>query len=487
MKIKGIKNMNELSTHKFTGLVLASLLVMCLFGCGESGTESVDVVEIPTIGQSSEAPKSSSSKTPEKVCVTIRGEQSECDGNYSIDKDFYKMSSSRARSSSSIALGENMILDSRNNAVYKTVKIGEQTWLAENMRYRNPLNTVTTLIFDKSLGYYYTRSAANQACPEGWHLPSLGEWQYLLGSLADPRFEDDDIYYTMAGNYLKSTETWDGRDRGNDSLGFGALASGIVEFEVQYGEGLITEFWTSTETESGYHSYVVRIVGNDNYAAITARYNEDAVSVRCVLGEPVVLSSSSVVMGSSSSSYADRVQSTGYYDCEVEDCVTTENLDSNFGYEEVKDSRDGKVYRVTKGANAYWLAQNLDYEMEGSVCGFSKDTTDTSCEKYGRLYSWDSAKVACPAGWHLPSAYEYSQNSSYDFNKMSLLEVGSFIPPDTYSSFSIFASFWTSTEYLVNPGYAYAVTINSETGEILATLATSKSYYMPIRCMREHI
>jgi len=68
------------------------------------------------------------------------------------------------------------------------------------------------------------------------------------------------------------------------------------------------------------------------------------------------------------------------------------------------DPRDGKVYKTVKIENQVWMAENLNYDAPGSKF---YDNNSTNAEKYGRLYNWETAKKACPAGWHLPSNYEW--------------------------------------------------------------------------------
>ena len=69
------------------------------------------------------------------------------------------------------------------------------------------------------------------------------------------------------------------------------------------------------------------------------------------------------------------------------------------------DSRDNKVYRKVKIGGQTWMAENLNYAANGSVC---YENNADNCAKYGRLYNWATAKQACPTGWHLPSDDEWT-------------------------------------------------------------------------------
>lgn len=68
------------------------------------------------------------------------------------------------------------------------------------------------------------------------------------------------------------------------------------------------------------------------------------------------------------------------------------------------DQRDGQIYPTVKLAGMVWFARDLNHETPQSFC---YGDLEKNCDVYGRLYRWEAALSACPAGWHLSTEYEW--------------------------------------------------------------------------------
>ena len=96
-------------------------------------------------------------------------------------------------------------------------------------------------------------------------------------------------------------------------------------------------------------------------------------------------------------------------------CGTTNRTQSGHtGAAKENDSllvdRDGNRYIIKRFMNNnLWMTSNLQLNIPGSYC---YENTEKNCERYGRLYTWESAQKGCTLlgeGWHLPTNEDWQQ------------------------------------------------------------------------------
>jgi len=162
---------------------------------------------------------------------------------------------------------------------YKTVVIGNQTWMAENMNCPTSIGGSKCYNDSESncqkYGRLYNWEAAMQLpsscndgscadkinitkhqgiCPAGWHLPRDLEWKALIDFVGG---------IEVAGKYLKSKTGWDG----DDKYGFNALPSGYwLENGSSIGAGSSCYWWSANDKSSNGNTYWLDLVSADDAA-----------------------------------------------------------------------------------------------------------------------------------------------------------------------------------------------------------------------------
>lgn len=130
-----------------------------------------------------------------------------------------------------------IFVDPRDGKEYQTVKIGDQVWFAQNLAYKakdgcwaydnNKKNA-------KKYGYLYNFNTAQKACPDGWHVPSMSEWETFERAIGISEVEQ-----TGSGNgygnrknkpgisfRIRAKEGWPKGLNGTNELGFNMLPGG---------------------------------------------------------------------------------------------------------------------------------------------------------------------------------------------------------------------------------------------------------------------
>ena len=154
-------------------------------------------------------------------------------------------------SSISVTSSNSILRDNRDGELYKTIKIGDHIWMAENLRilseysecYKNDRNNC------KEYGALYKLSEAKYVCPTGWRLPTAEEW---------PK-EPDEFVTNYPGIYYAKLMSFEGIDES-------------------------AHFWTSS-TDAQNNDCPVKILtskGSEQPKPTCAESENDFLSIRCV-------------------------------------------------------------------------------------------------------------------------------------------------------------------------------------------------------------
>lgn len=194
------------------------------------------------------------------------------------------------------------LTDSRDGKSYKTVTIGTQVWMAENLNYQ----VVGSWWYGNSAdngamyGRLYTWAAAMKlppscdssfcvgqvqpkhqgVCPNGWHVPSDSEWSSLSAYLGGD---------ATSGGKLKSSSVWSyegvpGNDP--DAYGFRALPAGYRFLDGDfYNMGNDASFWSSSEISTD-DAWYRNLYSGNNILRRHGLSKKNTASIRCIKDLP---------------------------------------------------------------------------------------------------------------------------------------------------------------------------------------------------------
>ena len=210
----------------------------------------------------------------------------------------------KSTTTNAVILTDNSVVDVDGNK-YKTVKIGGQTWMAENLKtkkysngdviikvtdsvqwsglasgayciYGNSSNLDQINTYGLLYNWYVVYDNRN-VCPTGWHVPADAEWTVLVDYLGGEE---------LAGGKLKEVDTthWANPNNGaTDEKGFKALPAGVrhfkgVYFDVKKG----TQYWSSTMSTTVNMAWMRQIFGGNPELNRDVDDKKYGMSIRCV-------------------------------------------------------------------------------------------------------------------------------------------------------------------------------------------------------------
>jgi uncharacterized protein (TIGR02145 family) len=229
--------------------------------------------------------KVGTSLTIKAVAVNNGVSSTESSATYSV---FSK--SSLAPWNASITYGK--LTDTRDGKEYRTVSIGKQTWMAENLDYAGAdgttglchnANADSCIKYGRLYGWSEMMDGASPSsaapsgvkglCPTGWHVPSDTEWT-AMATYADTT-------NAISGKILKATSGWYGSGNGTDAYGFRALAGGDIYAAKSFNIGTLGLWWTASDDS---HSAIRIRTMSASDDAVSPSTNDKTCefSLRCV-------------------------------------------------------------------------------------------------------------------------------------------------------------------------------------------------------------
>ena len=174
-----------------------------------------------------------------------------------------------------------VFMDPRDGTAYQTVRIGQQVWMAENLKYAAkspsaiyPNNSSLVDVF----GRLYCWEAAQEVCPDGWHLPALKELDQLADQLGGDK--------VAGANMKKISPYWSTKldEFSDNSSGFSGLPGGYLEDPQDTSFPFMGElgfFWSASEKSRGEAHFKYLNIDSEQFKTGSGS-KESGMSVRCL-------------------------------------------------------------------------------------------------------------------------------------------------------------------------------------------------------------
>jgi len=377
---------------------------------------------------------------------------------------------------------------------YKTIQIGKQIWMAENLDVGHYNNGVLIPIVEPGKTNYYTNGIRSKRgigtvynwfavmdkcgiCPNGWHIPSTNEWKILkefLGQNTAIKMIENPDYQSRINK--------DGVTSQENQSGFSAKLGGVAHFTYPSDNppSLIkpyTCFWTSDSYGELFARFIELQEGNKEIVFSDYSKNYGGFFVRCLYDYEV---SSEQVKPESIDGQKPDFPTVKIRDREW----MTKNLNvtkyqngdpiEEFNNLPVSGTvlvplmKDGKVggWGTKKRATplAGQLSQSIKWDQSSSGAYCYYDNEKENADKYGLLYNWRVAvdpRGICPKGWHVPRKKEWENLINVVDGRRDLIDTQSGtwklnpvltpLADDNYSGFSALASGrYSKGNYLVS-------------------------------------
>lgn len=465
------------------------------------GKKTVEILRVHTSKGNKKTSKEDDETSTNTAGSSSSREKNRSSSSYYDDDDYYS-SSSRQNSNGSCSSAEHTftelsdkllnpdinygtVTDTRDGQTYKTVQIGIQTWMAQNMN----LDTDSSTDQGNGNGRKYnigeavgvgrttsfkcdeTNSINPQGvCPFGWHVPSIADWKILERTVNN----SIDNYSPAVLLSKSNPELTNGISTPTDDFGFSAI---------------MDSYWTTQGKNLSFNKYGMYTYSTNlsekNFVRCVKNYNMDSLVTPTLIAESIY----------------DSVAQT------------------------LTDLRDNQVYKTAHIGDHVWMAENLNYVTQNGHAdnGINSICHSDGCAKYGRYYQWTAAmdlpmdmelieykgKVIqglCPKGWHIPSMEDMDTLVLYVGGKTvagemladTLMKYVDKVSPygfnlkggDLYSECSDFGKYpdqkaylWTTTNYY--GAATYFLLDGGYFDKEIYTNSKGKLTYMNVRCLRD--